>query len=109
VDHEAAIAFASSKRREDFPAIHYLAPDPTDYIYNYPLGPLEKLPPEAPAWLREEWTNNAIEAHKSPFVINDERLTHLRDQHPLIFAALLEYESHLRAKPSRTFDESRWL
>jgi hypothetical protein len=109
-DHEAAIAFASSKRREDFPAIHYLAPDPTHYIYNYPLEPLEKLPRDAPAWLREEWTNNAIEAHKSPFVINDpERLAHLRDNHPGIFSALREYESHLRSKPSLNSDESRWL
>lgn len=109
-NYDAAIAFASSKQREDFPAIHYLAPDPTDYIYDYPLEPLEKLPPDAPAWLREEWTNNAIEAHKAPFAINDpERLTHLRDKHPEIFATLREYESFLRAKPSRTTDEFIWL
>lgn len=108
-NYDAAIAFASSKRREDFPAIHYLAPDPTDYMFRYPLGPLEKLPPDAPAWLREEWTNNAIEAHKAPFSINEERYAYLRENHPEIFAALREYESHLRAKSSLTSDETYWL
>lgn len=108
-DYEAAIAFASSKRREDFPAIHYLAPDPTVYIYTYPLEPLEMLPPEAPAWLREEWTHNAIEAHKFFYTINPDRVAHLRENHPEVFAALLEYQATLESKPDLTRDESLWL
>jgi hypothetical protein len=106
---EEAIAFASSKKREDFPAIHYLAPDPTRYHYNYPLEPLEKLPADAPEWLREEWTRNAIEAHKSAMIMREDRLVHLKARHPGIFSALLEYEAELKAKPKLTQDEKRWL
>jgi hypothetical protein len=106
---EAAIAFASSKNRGDFPGIHYLAPDPTRYQYGYPLEPLEKLPEDAPSWLREEWTRNAIEAHKSFLIIDEERLAHLKTRHPRIFSALLEYEAALRAKPKLTPDEKYWL
>jgi hypothetical protein len=106
---EEAIAFASSKKREDFPAIHYLAPDPTRYQYGYPLEPLEKLPDGAPGWLREEWTHNAIEAHKSSMIIDEDRLAHLRSRHPRIFSALLAYEAELKAKPEPTQDEKSWL
>jgi hypothetical protein len=106
---EAAIAFASSKNRGDFPSIHYLAPDPSRYQYGYPLEPLEKLPDDAPSWLREEWTRNAIEAHKSFFIIDEERLAHLKTRHPRIFSALLEYEVALKAKPELTPDEKYWL
>lgn len=106
---EAAIAFASSKNRGDFPGIHYLAPDPTRYQYGYPLEPLEKLPDEAPSWLREEWTRNAIEAHKSFLIIDEERLAHLKTRHPRIFSALLEYEAALRAKQDLSSDEKYWL
>jgi hypothetical protein len=105
----AAIAFASSKKREDFPSIHYLAPDPTRYQYGYPLEPLEKLPDDAPEWLREEWTRNAIEAHKSFLIIREDRLSQLKIRHPRIFSALLEYEAELKTKPELTPDEKSWL
>lgn len=108
-DYEVAIAFASSKKREDFPAIHYLAPDPTRYSYNYPLEPLEKLPADAPSWLRDEWSNNAIEAHKHYVIIDRERLDHLKTLHPRIFSALLEYEAELKAKLKPTPAEKSWL
>lgn len=108
-DFDAAIEFASSKQRSDFPAIHYLAPDPTIYRHNYPLELLEKLPADAPAWLREEWTQNAVEAYQSGMTINEKQLDRLKNDHPEIFAALLDYEATLKSKSNLTADESHWL
>jgi len=108
--YDEAIAFASSKERKDFPALHYLAPDPTAYRSSYPLEHLERLPADAPAWLREEWTQNAILAHKSIHaLIMPERLGRLRDHHPEIFAALIDHSTTLKAKSDIAPDERSWL
>lgn len=107
--YEVAIEFASSKQRSDFPKIHYLAPDPTIYRYNYPLEPLEKLPADAPEWLREEWTNNAIVAYTSSMYVLEEQIDHLKTHHPEIFAALRDYQATLESKSELTWQESSWL
>lgn len=106
-DFPDAIAFASGKTRRDFPRHHYLPPEPSGY---FPLELLEDLPPEAPAWLREEWITGAIESLKmSQFHLRDEwRKTLLR--YPEIAIAIARHAEELRSRSrSLTEEEARWL
>ncbi len=108
VGAQEAVAFASSKKREDFPEIHYLAPEPSGG-YGYSLEHLELLTEETPTWLREEWTRSAIEAHKGWMIIDGERLIELKKGYPEIYQGLLRYEAELKAKENLNWDEERWL
>ncbi len=108
-DYTAAIAFASARQRSDFPAIHYLAPSPDDYNMSYPLEPLDMLPANAPQWLRDEWTHNAIVAVTSSVPRSEEDWKTIQARHPKVLAALNEQARILKEKPSLTHEEEFWL
>lgn len=102
-----AVAFASSKKREDFPAIHYLAPEPRGYGYS--LEHFNFLTDESPEWLRKEWTRSAVEAHKDTGVLGEKRFFEIKKKHPEIFEGLLGYQAELKAKPKLSRHEAHWL
>lgn len=113
-DIAGAVEFASSRTRADFPEIHYLPPDPSSHGYTYSeptemLDLLEALPSDAPAWLREEWTRNAIVASTS--YSNDHEnqyLSRVRERHPEVFEALAEHAENLERKADKGgFDDLR--
>lgn len=114
-DIAGAIEFASSRTRANFPAIHYLPPDLGSYRYVYSaptvlLDLLEALPPEAPLWLREEWTEGAILASKS--FANDHESVYfrrVRERHPEIARALEIHAASLEAKGYKRGDDWDWL
>lgn len=106
-DFSGAIAFASGKTRQDFPRHHYLPPEPSQW---FPHELMDQLPPDAPAWLREEWINGAIESLKmSEFYQRDEwRNTLLR--YPQIPLAIARHAEELRGRSkSLSEDEADWL
>mgnify|MGYP000864571287 CR=1 FL=1 len=112
-DLEAAIRFAMSKTREDFPPIHYLPPVPGGYLYAPPsklLDLLEALPADAPDWLREEWTGNTIEASKS-FIRDTEGgyFRRVRERHPDLFRTFADYADELEGRNDLDYPERSWL
>lgn len=96
---EAAIEFALSKTREDFPQWHYLPPERG---LRDLLNLLEALPEDAPTWLREEWTANAVRASKDVFWIRDwDTFVRIKESYPGIYRSMEEYAEELKADPSK--------
>ncbi len=109
-NYKDAIAFASGKTREDFPPHHYLPPEPTAW---FPGELLEMLPPDAPAWLRKEWVQNAIESYKMryPYDFYDlEGWQKISDLYPEIPQAIKLHADELRSR-EQSLDpyEAYWL
>jgi hypothetical protein len=102
-----AVAFASSKTRADFPPDHYLPPSPARR--NFPLGLLDALALDAPGWLREEWTDNAVEAFSLRLGMTRETWEELLESHPAVAAGVKARAEELRARPDRNMDDSAWL
>ncbi|MDX1680756.1 MAG: hypothetical protein R3242_08500 [Akkermansiaceae bacterium] len=117
--YEEAVAFASSKQRGDFPAIHYLVPEPDMYRRHYPIEHLEFITEETPYWLREEWIRNAFEFYKDPHNFDSlvrytyENLERKPDGFEpipeILFRELRQYADKLEAKESLSEDEEWWL
>jgi hypothetical protein len=102
-----AIAFASGKTRADFPPHHHLPPAPSPW-FNPQL--LLDLPADAPAWLRDEWIQNAIESRKAGMFQSRDEWELVNARYPEIPAAIARYASELRARAEKLDgDESRWL
>lgn len=102
-----AIAFASAKKRGDFPPHHHLPPSPSPW-FNPQV--LVDLPAEVPAWLREEWVQNAIESRKAGMFHGEDVWKLAYTRYPEIPAAVTRYASELRARPEELDrDERRWL
>jgi hypothetical protein len=106
-NYEGAIAFASGKTREDFPRHHYLPPEPKSW---FPFQLLVLLPPDAPAWLREEWVNNAIESLKMRSHLNQEDWEKISKLYPEIPRAIELHAEELRSrKDTLEFNDEHWL
>lgn len=106
-DYSGAIAFASGKTRRDFPRHHSLPPEPSQ---RFPNELLDLLPPDAPAWLRQEWIDSAIESRiMSNFFQQQEwRITSLR--YPEIPQALTRHAEELRSRSEAlSYQEGQWL
>lgn len=104
---ESAITFASGKSRDDFPRHHYLPPEPTSW---FPTELLEQLPPDAPAWLREEWIQNAIESCKMASFSRRDNWQKIADLYPEIPQAIKRHAADLRSREkSLDREEARWL
>ncbi len=107
-DFAGAIAFASAKTRRDFPRHHYLPPEPSQW---FPRELLDQLPQDAPAWLREEWINAAIESLKTSnlfFVFEEWKKT--ATLYPEIPLALARHAEELRSRSEPlNDDEAHWL
>jgi hypothetical protein len=105
-DYSGAIAFASGKTRRDFPRHHYLPPAPSQW---FPNELLDQLPPDAPAWLREEWINGAIESLKMGGYRQEELWNNVR-HYPEIPEALARHADELRSrKESLSEADKDWL
>ena len=109
--HEAA-AFAIHKERSGFPSAYYLPPKPRSYRPEH----MKLLDQDLPDWLREEWTQNAIEAFKAPMELrrmlryeNDRYNDVFAEFHPAVADALHAYALELEAKPSLNYNERWWL
>ena len=89
-----AVAFASSKTRADFPPDHYLPPSPARR--NFPLGLLDALALDGPGWLREEWTDNAVEAFSLRLGMTRETWEELLESHPAVAAGVKARAEELR-------------
>jgi hypothetical protein len=105
-EYPQAIAFAASKKREDFPRLHHLPPQPNVW---FPFKLLLDLPPETPAWLREEWTSNVIESLKMQLTIPQETWQELSRRYPRIPEELSRYANGLRESASKDNGEGWWL
>ena len=107
-DYPAAVAFAATKRREDFPRHHQFPP--ANNSLSDLIRLLEALPADAPDWLREEWT-----ARLRDLLLRDLRWMResewqgLVERHPEIVAALARRADELRALPSLERDDLSWL
>lgn len=105
-DYSEAIAFASAKTRRDFPHHHYLPPEPSQW---FPNELLDQLPSNAPAWLREEWINGAIESLKMGGY-QQEAWRNTARLYPKIPEALARHADDLRTrKESLSEDDKDWL
>ncbi len=106
-DYSGAIAFASGKTRKDFPRHHYLPPEPSQW---FPYQLLDQLPPDAPAWLREEWINGAVESLKMSHRFSQEEWRQTAGRYPEILLAIDRRAKALRRR-SETLsdDEAHWL
>lgn len=106
-DFAGAITFASGKTRQDFPRHHYLPPEPSQW---FPPELLDQLPPETPAWLREEWINGAIESLKMSDFYQRDKWHDTALRYPEIPQAIARHADELRSRSkSLTEDEARWL
>lgn len=103
---EGATHFAAQKTRADFPRHHYLPPEPTSW---FPPELLENLPPNAPAWLREEWLQNAIESTKMINVTNRDNWAKILPLYPEIPQAMEDHAQELRRRSSLNDEDSYWL
>lgn len=110
-----AVKFATSLALEDFSSDHYLPPDPSRQMWQWVapkvfLDLIDALPPEGPAWLREEWTANAIIASQS--FSNDSDGTYfkaLQKSHPTIYEAVKQYADELSKRTDLSRAEKTWL
>jgi hypothetical protein len=105
-DYPAAIAFAASKSRYDFPRIHHFPPEPKGW---FPFDLLDAMPPETPAWLREEWTTGAIESLKMRLTFSEERWKEFSKRHPRVVAELSRYASELKSSTTKDSYDEWWL
>lgn len=104
---EDAITFASGKAREDFPRHHYLPPEPTSW---FPIELLEQLPPDAPAWLRDEWIQNAIESSKMTNFSHRDNWREISALYPEIPEAIRRHADELRSREKAlNREDQRWL
>ncbi len=109
-DFDGAVAFASEKSREDFPQHHFVPPEPNQWFPDDLLQLLKLLPADAPVWLREEWTRNAVESLTTTLFYSDENWKTLENEHPAILNAVRKYADELRSRSELlNNDESRWL
>jgi hypothetical protein len=106
-NYSGAITFASGKTRQDFPRHHYLPPEPSQW---FPHELLDQLPPDAPAWLRDEWINGAIESRKMSEFYQRDQWRKAARRYPEIPIAIARHAEELRSrKQSLSNDEARWL
>ena len=106
-DYPAAVAFAMSKTRDDFPRIHNFPPAPGGGWF--PLDLLDAMPPDAPDWLRDEWTGNAIESLKARLTLTDETWGKLATRHPRVTRELSQHAETLRTSSSKDDMDDWWL
>jgi hypothetical protein len=102
-----AVAFASSKTRDDFPPDHYLPPAPDGR--SFPLGLLDALPADAPEWLHEEWLSNAVEAFVLRRRLRSDTWEELVESHPAVAAGVEARAEELRSRPTLDWDDQDWL
>lgn len=105
-DFPAAVEFAMSKSREEFPRIHHLPPEPAGW---FPLDLLDALPPDAPDWLRDEWYENAAASLVMRFTISDERWRSLKARHPAVLNAVSLHAELLRNQAEIGAKDRWWL
>jgi hypothetical protein len=105
-DYPAAVAFASSKSRVDFPSIYPLPPG--DSFFQFPLELLNALPADAPVWLRKEWTSQAVEWFSSNWPRNEKEQAELRF-HPNVWDGLRQHAQSLRGRTDLRGSEKHWL
>lgn len=106
--HTEAAAFASTMERKDFPATHFLPPDP--YRYETPIELLDTLDTGVPSWLKEEWMTNArlSYCHHVP----DQRLPweEIAQRHPWVLDAMQKQAQEWKSGSRELNDDERnWL
>jgi hypothetical protein len=105
-DYQAAVAFAMSKTRDDFPRIHEFPPDPQR---NFPLELLDAIPPGAPAWLKDEWQKGAVESLASRLWGRRIDWKEFGGDHPEVARALDAYAKLVRANANLNRADQEWL
>ena len=106
-DYSGAITFASGKTRRDFPRHHYLPPEP---FQTFPSELRDQLPLDAPAWLREEWINGAIESLTTSDEYQSEEWRNTALRYPEIPIAMARHAEELRNRSAPlSDDEAHWL
>jgi hypothetical protein len=94
-------------QRSDFPQHHEF---PSGYNGLEALELLDATSPATPLWLREEWSNRAVESLKGYSRFSEETLAALNEKRPEIADALRQYAKELRERGDRLdSDESWWL
>lgn len=101
-----AVAFAAEKGRHAFPPHHHLPPGPAPH---FPLGLLDALPPDAPAWLGNEWKGDAVESLKLNFRISGTEWRDLALKHPEVAGALRAHADELRNRNGANGEDRGWL
>ena len=107
-DYSGAVAYASARTRADFPAHHYLPPDPNGR--HFPMEILDAISAETPAWVRDEWIANAVEAVSLNLPRTEGNWKKLVDGYPAIAAAVTKKAEDFRSRrDSLDNHDKAWL